>query len=268
MDDAFFSPLDARSDGGSFASAPATAGPWSPELQHGGPPNALAVTVAERVLAESTGRADLHALRLASDFVGPVPVGELDVTARVVRAARSAALVEVVVRSGGRDCLLSRVWFVRDADTSAVAPPLADASEDVATAPEDGAPLDFSFPYGNALEWVFTEGGLRRTGPGTAWVRPRIPLLTGHGMSGLTTVVLVADSASGISAELDWNDWTFVNVDLDVHLLRPVHGEWVRMEATTRLGPHGSALAVSTLSDLRGVVGAGLQTLVLAPTRR
>ena len=36
------------------------------------------------------------------------------------------------------------------------------------------------------------------------------------------------------------------------------------MEAATQLGPRGSALARSILSDLRGVVGSGLQTLVLA----
>jgi hypothetical protein len=45
-------------------------------------------------------------------------------------------------------------------------------------------------------------------------------------------------------------------------------GEWVLMDAVTQLGPHGSALARSTLSDVRGEVGRGLQTLVLAPRRQ
>ena len=40
------------------------------------------------------------------------------------------------------------------------------------------------------------------------------------------------------------------------------------MEATSQLGGHGAALARSTLSDVRGVVGSGLQTLVLAPFDR
>jgi cobalamin biosynthesis protein CbiD len=39
------------------------------------------------------------------------------------------------------------------------------------------------------------------------------------------------------------------------------------MDAVTQLGPDGSALARSTISDRHGIVGAGLQTLVLAPLR-
>jgi hypothetical protein len=39
------------------------------------------------------------------------------------------------------------------------------------------------------------------------------------------------------------------------------------MDAASQLGAHGSALARSTLSDARGVVGSSLQTLILAPIR-
>jgi hypothetical protein len=39
------------------------------------------------------------------------------------------------------------------------------------------------------------------------------------------------------------------------------------MDAVTQLGGHGSALARSTLSDVHGLVGSGLQTLVVAPMR-
>src|SRR4051794_38219436 len=90
--DSYFTLIDEDSHDGRYASGPATTGPWNPGLQHGGPPNALAVSAAERALAAETGRSDLVALRLASDFVGPVPVAEVTTHARVVRAARSAAL--------------------------------------------------------------------------------------------------------------------------------------------------------------------------------
>ena len=65
-------------------------------------------------------------------------------------------------------------------------------------------------------------------------------------MSGLQRVALVGDSASGISSVLSWDEWTFLNVDLDVHLSRPVQGEWVLLDARTTLGTHGAALARST----------------------
>ena len=240
-----------------------TVGPWSPVLQHGGPPNALAVAAADPVVSQVTQRDDLVALRLASEFVGPVPVAEVEVRARVVRAARSAVLAEVTVLAADRPCLTSRVWFVRSADTSEQAPALPPET----SVPDDRPGLDHPFGYGDSLEWRRVSGGLREPGPGAAWTRTRTGLLDGYAWSGLARAVLVADSGNGLSSELDWGAWSFVNVDLDVHLARPVIGEWVLLDAATQLGAHGSALARSTLSDRHGVVGAGLQTLVLAPAR-
>ncbi|WP_375481415.1 thioesterase family protein [uncultured Jatrophihabitans sp.] len=244
-------------------SSPHTVGPWSPVLQHGGPPNALAVAAAERIVSQVTHRDDLTALRLGSEFVGPVPVAELEVRAAIVRAARSAVLAEVTVLAAGRRCLTSRVWFVRRADTSEQAPALGPGTE----LPDDLPGLDHSFGYGDSLDWRRVSGGLSEPGPGTAWTRARTGLFDGYEWSGLARAVLVADSGNGLSSELDWSAWSFVNVDLDVHLARPVVGEWVLLDAATQLGAHGSALARSTLSDRHGVVGAGLQTLVLAPAR-
>jgi hypothetical protein len=246
---------------GRYVAGPATVGPWADNLQHGGPPSAWAVAAAERALLAETGRDDLVALRLAADFVGPVPVAEIQTRARVVRAARSAALVEVSVAGGDRDCLIAHVWFVRRADTRSISP----AVPEPGPVPDAAPGIDYTFGYGASLDWRFVHGSMRTPGPGAAWVRPTLPLVEGVELSGLARVALIADSASGISAELDWAVWSFVNVDLDIHLARPFAGEWLLMQATTQLGTHGSALARSTLSDERGLLGAGLQTLVLAP---
>jgi hypothetical protein len=54
-------------------------------------------------------------------------------------------------------------------------------------------------------------------------------------------------------------------VDIAVHLARPVHGEWLLLDAATQLGSDGWALARSTISDVRGLLGSALQTLVLSP---
>lgn len=258
--DSYFTLIEETPELARYLADPVTAGPWSASQQHGGPPNALAVTSAERALARSTGRSDLVALRLATDFVGPAPVGEIDVRTRVVRAARTAALVEVTIAGGGRDCLLVRVWFVRSADTSAIAiapsPPMQ--------APEHLTGPDADFPYARTIEWHYERGGMSTLGPASVWMRPTLPVLPGEQMCGLARVVLAADSASGVSSELDWTRWSFLNVDLDVHLARPFEGEWVHLDAATQLGTHGSALARSTISDVRGVAGAGMQTLVVA----
>lgn len=264
VSESYFALLDESAATGRYRAGEPTAGPWAAHLQHGGPPNALAVTAAERVVRAETARADLLAVRLAADFVGPVPVGEIETRARVVRAARSAALAEVTLAAGGRDCLVVRVWFVRETDTAAV----ASATPLPPPVPERTSGLDIRFGYGESLDWRLVRGGLRQPGPGAAWVRPAVSLLEGVEMSGLARAALIADSASGISAELDWARWSFQNIDLDLHLSRPIEGEWLFLDAESRLGGHGAALARSTLSDARGEVGAGLQTLVLAPISR
>lgn len=276
MADSYFTRLDESAETGRYIAGPHTSGPWAQHLQHGGPPNALAVVAAERAVRAATGRDDLLAMRLAADFVGPVPLGELAVRATVLRAARSAALAEVVITAQRRDCLRVRVWFVRDTDTAA----LASAARSVPPVPPDAGSLGMAFGYADSLDWRFTEGSFTAPGPAAVWAAPKVALVAdddgrsgggspatddgfGPDGSGLARVALVADSASGISAELDWARWSFANVDLDVHLLRPLQGSWLHMRARTLLGPAGSALARSTLADAQGVVGAGLQTLVV-----
>jgi acyl-coenzyme A thioesterase PaaI-like protein len=254
-------PIEQHPRGGRFRAGHWTEGPWDARLQHGGPPNALAVAEADRVLRAETGRDDLLALRLAADFVGPVPVDDVEVTVEVVRAARSAALVAVRVAAGGRDCVLARIWFVRNADTADLAGP----QELGPPVPATPSQLDHAFGYGASLDWRFVRGRMGVPGPAAAWVRPTMPICDGYPASGLARVALIADSASGISAQLDWATWSFVNVDLDIHLARPLRGEWLFVDAVTQLGEAGSALARSTLSDEHGVLGSSLQTLVVAP---
>ena len=249
----YFRSIEHGADRASFTSDAATTGPWSAGLQHGGPPSALLIHCAERAGAQGRDQ-ELVAVRVA----------DLEVTTRVVRAARTAVLVEAGISYGGRACLQGRVWLVRRLDTSdLVGPPPAE----LAVPPHETGLGGGSFPYHDTIAWHAVEGSMNRPGPGVVWARPGWTLLPGVELSGLQRTALVGDSASGISSELDWNEWSFVNVDLDVHLSRPVLGEWLRFDARTALGPAGTALARSTVSDVRGEVGTTAQTLVLAPRR-
>lgn len=271
MDNTYFDLIDAS--GGSatcsatYVALPSTGGPWSPQLQHGGPPNALLVHTAEQLAGRETGRTDLHALRLAAEFLRPVPVGVITVTARIVRAARTVVLVDATITADGQDCLHGRVWLVRDADTAAIAAPIASVTTPPGQLPGVGA----DFPYGQSIEWRSVHGGLQEPGPALVWARPRLSLLHGTPMSGLQRAALIGDSASGLSAELDWGVWSFLNVDLDIHLARPAIGDWLLVDAQTTLTGSGTALARSTLTDLAGpgaLLGTTAQTLVVEPRRR
>ena len=89
----------------------------------------------------------------------------------------------------------------------------------------------WEFPYGRAMEWRVVSGDPDGPGDGAAWSRTRIPVVAGEEPSGLQRAVLTADSGNGLSAALDWSRWSFVNIDLDVHLSRPLDGEWVLLDA-------------------------------------
>ena len=264
MADAYFALIDEIAGVATYRADPATGGPWSPGHQHGGPPSALLVHAAERLAARETGRDDLLALRCAAEFVGPVPVADVTTETRVVRAARTAVLIDAVLSAAGRECLHARIWLVRRADTTAIAPEPPPASGP----PSDLPGLGATFPYGDSIEWRAMRGGLAEPGPGLVWARPTMQVARGSELTGLQRATLIGDSASGISSELDWSVWSFLNVDLDVHLARPVVGEWLLLDAATQLGPSGAALARATISDVLGPVGATAQTLVVEPLRR
>jgi hypothetical protein len=278
VDNAFFAGLTTELGGagagvelrGTVRSAAACGGPWSADLQHGGPPSALLVRLAEQLAAAAAGRPDLVSARIAAEFLAPVPVAPLEVSARVLRLARSAVLISAELAADGRACLQARIWLIAETGSPAMPRPGADGRQAGTELGDDPAALaDFGmdgFPYAEHLDWRTVSGRAREPGPAAVWVRARVPLLAGERPSTLQRLVLVADSASGVSSVLDWDDWSFANVDLDVHLMRQSQDDWVLMQGVSEVGP-GIGLARSSLSDRAGVVGAGLQTLLIRSRR-
>jgi hypothetical protein len=248
-----------------FVSMPSTIGPWSGDAQHGGPPSALAAH-----LLEAQQRAPSQ--RLASvtvDILRPVPVGKLTARTRVVRPGRRVTLLETVLEAAGQEVLRAHGWRIEVAADPV--PETAREGEPLALPPRQ-PPV--SFPgaqpegYLTAMEWRYVVGGgFGQPGPAAAWVRPTIPLLSGHELSPMSRALLVADSGNGISSMLDPARYLFLNVDLTVVLHRDPVGEWLLLDASTAIGAAGTGLATSTLSDTTGPCGRGMQTLLVAPRR-
>lgn len=78
-------------------------------------------------------------------------------------------------------------------------------------------------------------------------------------------MLAVADSGNGVSAVMSWDEWLFINPELTVHVLRPPEGEWVVLDAETTIATGGAAVARSVLSDERGPVAYGAQSLLVTP---
>jgi Thioesterase-like superfamily len=246
---------------GRYLATAATAGPWSPEAQHGGPPSALAAHELDRH-DRSEG---MRLARVSVDILRPVPVGELVIRTRTVRPGKRVALLEAVVTAEGLDVLVARGWRIATAETA----PVVGKDEAVPEVPATGRPPRFPGGhvdgYLSAIDWRFVAGSFDEPGPCQVWARPRIPLLPGEDISPASRTLIVADSGSGVSMVLDPSKYTFVNVDLTVVLHRDPVGEFVLLDAQSTMGGTGTGLAETQLADTTGVFGAGLQTLLVAP---
>jgi hypothetical protein len=115
------------------------------------------------------------------------------------------------------------------------------------------------------MEWRFVEGSFQEPGPATVWSRPRIPLVAGEPVSPIGRLLLMVDSANGVSAELLPSRFTFVPVEMTVSVLRAPRTEWVGMRAQTFLAPDGVGQTRADLFDEEGPLGLATQTLFVAP---
>jgi hypothetical protein len=200
--------------------------------------------------------------RIAIDILGPVPLAPLEVSASVVRPGRSVELLAATLSGPDGELMRASAWRV--AVGSEVAGGLPDDAPP--PGPEHGRERDF-FPTGDehgyhtAMEYSFVRGGFLEPGPATVWMRQRGPLVEGEQPTPIERLLVVADVGNGISAVLDWREHLFINTELTVHVLRPPEGEWIGVDAVTRVD--GGGLAESVRYDERGRVGRGAQTLLV-----
>ena len=248
---------------GTFVATPATAGPWSAQAQHGGPPSALAA----RALQLHEPDEGQRLARVAVDILRPVPLGKITVRTRTVRPGRRVALLEAVLEADDHEVMHARGWRIAIPDgpvpavgTGSAPPPIPDAR------PLSGFRGAHVAGYLEAMDFRFvTGGGFSTPGPAVVWGRPKIPLIPDEELSPMCRALLIADSGSGVSATLEPLDFLFINVDLTVVLPRDPAGEWLLLDAVTTIGDEGTGLAETTLSDRHGPCGTALQTLLVAP---
>lgn len=257
---AFYEPAEP----GVFVATPATAGPWTPDAQHGGPPAALLAREMERYGPDETKRL----ARVAIDILRPIPIAKLTIRTALLRPGRRISLLGAVMESDGQEVAHARGWQIARSPVAPVPagqPPALPADEGPSGAAFPDFPLWNDGGYLASIEWRFLDGGFQHDKPSPAWTRPTIPLIAGEEPTAMSRALLVADSGSGVGSVLDPSRFMFINVDLTVVLPRDPLGQWILLQPVTSIGPDGTGLTTTVLSDAGGPFGTAMQTLLVAP---
>lgn len=261
--------LFVRVDASTFQPTEHSRGPWDPDLLHGGPVAALLA----HELCDSQREGEWFPARLTVDLMRPVTLAPLEVRTSALREGRRARLVSA-------DCLRDGVLVARaalqliaarDVPIPVEGPARRWAKEGNATSPEATAQM---FPrrmvdgvafHATSVEHRSSDDALSGGGPATDWIRVTKELLDGVPLSPFERVVCAADFSNGISSSLPFEDYTYVNADLSVHIFRLPVDEWVQIDAITHVGDDGVGMAESRLLDRKGLIGHACQSLVVAP---
>jgi hypothetical protein len=203
--------------------------------------------------------------RVTYELLGPVPLGEVEVSAGVTRPGRRVQMLDGLLRTpDGREVMRARALQVQAADAGGLATEVTPPPP----GPEHGyehLPSSLVRPMfaPDAMEIRFVSGKFGG-GPATGWFRLRRPLVSGEDPSPLQQLAAAGDFGNGISAILDWDDYLFINPDLTLYIEREPVGEWIGLESQTIIPAGGIGTSESILFDQRGRVGRATQALFVA----
>jgi hypothetical protein len=251
--------------GDEYRATEMTQGPWNPEHQHGGPVCALLATVVEAVPTLVPMRCG----RLTVDLMRAVPVAPLRARAQVVREGKRVQVVEAVLEHDGLDVARASALRVRVGSTpnALTHPKRPDESPPRAPTGHSGSALELAgrpVPgFIRAIDMDRVIGGLGTGAPAIVWYRLRVPVIAGEETSPLARLATFADFTSGNASFLPVTQWSSINADVALNVLREPVGEWIAVDAVAHAGGDGIGHSRSSLYDVEGLVGSGATTQVI-----
>jgi hypothetical protein len=249
-----------------FLPSPYACSPWSAEQQHGAVMLGLLARAVERHPCDEPRQVT----RLTVDMLRAAPMQPVQTHCRVIRTGRWVETLEASLTSGGEEYARASAMRFRlqELDTSSVR-----GSEQPGATRDPGEgwslPLGIRF-FARCVQMNPGDGAHGRM----VWYRLRVPLVAGEPTSGVQLAAAMSDFAYGTPMVLRARsepgflpdrDFTQINPDTTVNLLRQPRGEWVGLESQLELGDVGVAVAVATLWDESGVIGSVTQSVLIRP---
>jgi hypothetical protein len=215
----------------------------------------------------------MQVVRVTVELLRPVGLVPLTLLVRTSRPGKKVRLVEASLLSDAADGAPDGLTEVARATGLLIRQKRLDLPSTVPV-PETPPPIpdkvdapshadDYEAFHNAGVEMRAAEASFDKLGPAKIWMRLNQPVIAGTELTPLQRAVAVADFNNGISSVLEFGRWMFINPDLTVTLHRMPQGEWVLLDAISRIEPEGVGLAESLLWDERGPIGRSVQTLLV-----
>lgn len=243
-----------------FESTEGTGSNWDTRIQHGSPPLALLTKAVEELAAPGQ-----RVGRLMFDILGAIPVAPVKVRAWVERPGARISLLAaemLATRPDGTDRAVARLsaWLLATSDTADAVtdrhPPLVEGEQEPNAHDWLGAP-----GYVQTVSWrtqITTPGESK-----VAWLSPLVSLVDDEPLTDLQRLTMVVDTANGVGAALDPDEFVFMNTDTAVHLHRAPSGNDFGLRARGSIGPDGIGVTTAEIFDRDGFIGTSAQTLLV-----
>lgn len=266
MSDALF----LRETGDRYLPTPLAGGPWNPQHLHGGPPTGLLAHVLEAGV-------DTDALRLARltvDLLRPVPHARLQVVVETVRAGRRMRILSGSLLADDVEVCRASALFLERRELEVPDYGRFPAEQ---LPPWDGLPVSTLAELAGfagkreGLQGLHTTAeaclidGARGRGQGRVWMRLPVPVVAGEPASSTVQAATLADFGNGVAQLRVTEDTGAINTDVTLYLHRIPIGEWLGLDARSRMEPNGTGLVETTLYDEAGPVGRVTQAILAMP---
>lgn len=235
-------------------------GAWNEHEQHMAP--ATGIICAE--LEQFQPREDMRIGRISLDIFGLIAFGEFDITTKTIRPGKTIELIEATMSAQGKTCIVARAWRMLVQNSQEIA-----ALEDTAIAQPEQYQLWEGMKRwpGGFIRSIETRNDPQhhRNGKGIVWATSTKEMIEGTNTSDFVRLMGIVDIANGIAPRLPQLpfEWSFPNLDLQLHLHRLPQGKWVGIEAIQQYGNDGIGLTSAILHDIHGPFGRSEQILTL-----
>lgn len=254
-------------EGGTLVPGDAARGPWRKDMLHG--------AAAAALLSGALRRDEWNLARVAVDILGPIPFRPLTLSATPADGGRRVTRQSVTLLDGDRPVARAAGVSVRmveldelPADTRDLPTPFTNDAIPTLDASSEGAAEWIGWECFDSMAMAVRRYKGEGLPDGTTglWLRLLVPVIAGEPNSTIQQVAAAADyGSSSLSSRLSYREWSFMNTDLCLHLVREPVGPWIGLGSLALAESVGVGLGLGTLYDERGRLGQSAQALVVEP---